>query len=179
MVPKVSQFQQNDISNCEELKILYLNESAQNEYLQHHIEEKEGLEDYYKKRMSEYEANEKRMETENETKEERMKAEYKAEEERMKAEYKAKEERMEGEYKAKEKIMKAEYKAKEERMEGEYKAKEKIMKAEYKAKDIENLKQIQCLQTSLAVLRNSMKIQSDKFNEQYMILKKINSTSAK
>ncbi len=146
MVPKVSQFQQNDISNCEELKILYLNESAQNEYLQHHIEEKEGLEDYYKKRMSEYEANEKRMETENETKEERMKAEYKA---------------------------------KEERMEGEYKAKEKIMKAEYKAKDIENLKQIQCLQTSLAVLRNSMKIQSDKFNEQYMILKKINSTPAK
>jgi len=168
MVPKVSQFQQNDISNCEELKILYLNESAQNEYLQHHIEEKEGLEDYYKKRMSEYEANEKRMETENETKEERMKAEYKAKEERMKAEYKAKEERM-----------KAEYKAKEERMEGEYKAKEKIMKAEYKAKDIENLKQIQCLQTSLAVLRNSMKIQSDKFNEQYMILKKINSTPAK
>ena len=146
MVPKVSQFQQNDISNCEELRILYLNESAQNEYLQHHIEEKEGLEDYYKKRMSEYEANEKRMETENETKEERMKAEYKA---------------------------------KEERMEGEYKAKEKIMKAEYKAKDIENLKQIQCLQTSLAVLRNSMKIQSDKFNEQYMILKKINSTPAK
>jgi hypothetical protein len=146
MVPKVSQFQQNDISNCEELKILYLNESAQNEYLQHHIEEKEGLEDYYKKRMSEYEANEKRMETENETKEE---------------------------------IMKAEYKAKEERMEGEYKAKEKIMKAEYKAKGIENLKQIQCLQTSLAVLRNSMKIQSDKFNEQYMILKKINSTPAK
>lgn len=52
------------------------------------------------------------------------------------------------------------------------------MKSEYKAKDIENLKQIQCLQKSLAVLRNSMKIQSDKFYEQYMIIKKINSTLA-
>ena len=165
MVPKISQFQQIDIANCEELRILYLNESAQNEYLQHHIEEKEGLEEYYKKRISEYEANEKRMEAEYKEKEERMEVEYRAKEEIIGVEYKAKKERME-----------VEYKAKEERMKSEYKAKEERMKSEYKTKDIENLKQIQCLQTSLAVLRNSMKIQSDKFNEQYMILKKINST---
>ena len=90
MVPKISQFQQIDIANCEELRILYLNESAQNEYLQHHIEEKEGLEEYYKKRISEYEANEKRMEAEYKEKEERMEVEYRAKEEIIGVEYSCK-----------------------------------------------------------------------------------------